>query len=162
MTAEREAVVPALCKHDKRDPDDRGPYECPAWKAYEDDAGIAKAALDAHRAAPGDVEAMAPECISEAEDKLAAVLHHIYDNSNYDNPHDQFCDVARHVLRRIAAAVAAERERAATVCEGRPCQVAGDDFRTSGNGEFWDADSAYARGRIDAAAAIRAGAPGDE
>ena len=136
MTAEREAVVPALCKHDKRDPDDRGPYECPAWKAYEDDAGIAKAALDAHRAAPGDVEAMA--------DWLAGAVQ------EGGEEWDAWQQLARHVLQRIAAAVAAERERAAKVCESVSARHSAAHCH------------AWAVGATDCAAAIRAGAPGHE
>ena len=136
MESEREVVARALCKHDKRDPDDRGPYECPAWKAYEDDAGIAIAALDALRAAPGDVEAMA--------DWLAGAVQ------EGGEEWDAWQQLARHVLQRITAAVAAERERCAQECDQIARRIGAQDDKQ------WTASAECC------AAAIRAGTPGHE
>ena len=153
MESEREVVARALCKHDKRDPDDRGPYECPAWKAYEDDAGIAIAALDALRAAPGDVEAMAREFAN-------ITGRHTLGNDDWA--------FIRHVLQRIAAAVAAEREQIATWHEKeRLAHIESEEFWTRTVTRLVEHPSAiHHRNCADwhrrAAAAIRAGAPGHE
>ncbi len=51
---------------------------------------------------------------------------------------------------------AAEREECAKAAEGWSCEAAGDNYQTSGIDEFWDANTLYDQGRVDAAAAIRA------
>ncbi len=55
-----------------------------------------------------------------------------------------------------ALVAAAEREECAKVAEGWSCEAAGDNYQTSGIDEFWDANTLYDQGRVDAAAAIRA------
>ncbi len=56
----------------------------------------------------------------------------------------------------IKEAVEAEREECAKAAEGWSCEAAGDNYQTSGIDEFWDANTLYDQGRVDAAAAIRA------
>ncbi len=54
-------------------------------------------------------------------------------------------DVRRDALRE-----------AARIAEGWECQAGGNDYQTNGNGRFWDADTIYHQGRMDAAAQILA------
>lgn len=50
----------------------------------------------------------------------------------------------------VQAAILAERAACALLCEGWPCQAAGDDYQSSGNGRFWAPGSHYDQGRLDA------------
>ena len=52
--------------------------------------------------------------------------------------------------------VRAERDACERLAGGWRCEASGDNYQTSGNGNFWDDDSIYGQGRTEAAAAIRA------
>ena len=52
--------------------------------------------------------------------------------------------------------VRAEREACERLAVGWRYEASGDNYQTSGNGNFWDDDSAYGQGRTEAAAAIHA------
>lgn len=52
--------------------------------------------------------------------------------------------------------VRAEREACKRLAGGWRCEASGDNYQTSGGGNFWDDDSIYGQGRTEAAAAIGA------
>ena len=65
-------------------------------------------------------------------------------------------EAKRDTEARIAAAVMTERESCARLAAGWQTHAADDDYMTSGYGRYWDPDTMYAQGRMDAGADIRA------
>lgn len=56
----------------------------------------------------------------------------------------------------MKAAINVVLEEAAKVADGDSVEAAGDEYQSDKPGHFWDRESIYGQGRIDAAAAIRA------
>lgn len=67
---------------------------------------------------------------------------------------EQYARAALSIAKPIIRADALEE--AAKAAEGIECEAAGDEYKSGGNGNFWDNDSIYGTARIDVARSIRA------
>ena len=175
---EREAVARALAISDGFDPDEPHGEDALAWHAYQDNADAAIAALDAHRA--GRMNRPTLNEVEELADELWDVAVTI--TEHWPMP------IARHVLARITGAVAAERRRcfdaAKALMQTQGClnivesRLSRHNTLDPNSAGYWEKEeklraehdealqnyawAEMAWTKIEAAAAIRAGAPVDE